>query len=426
MAVSGITSLEEVLEDGFASARRKRQRQLVASGAAAGVSAGLNAPLAGVFFALEVLPGALRAAASLPSADGDAATRQDTAELDLKSGEAISSALTSALVASLVLKGILGEELALRPGSYGLESSLAELPLYFGLGACAGGVAVLFDGATTAARQVFAKAAPSQGSTVDVRPVLGGLACGLLGLAFPQVLFVGYATLNTILEAGDAPSAAGNGDVMAVLLEGVMSEGVLSELPGLGLASLLVLLLAKLLATAICAGSGLVGGTFAPSLYLGAVLGTFYQAATGTVLTHASDAIAAYQASIGVPIGSWGVIPQLNAGASEVPAYALIGAAATLAAVFRAPMTATLLCFELSRSYSLVLPMLAAAGTGPRVVDWVKQRSVKPATPKAAPKIAPVDVVRPIDASKKPYVVLPGPCSIDNKVSTCMEDDGDE
>lgn len=53
--------------------------------------------------------------------------------------------------------------------------------------------------------------------------------------------------------------------------------------------------------------------------------------------------------------------------AADRSSFASIGAAATLAAVFRAPLTASLLIFELTRGYELVLPLLAAAGTGPLV-----------------------------------------------------------
>ena len=67
----------------------------------------------------------------------------------------------------------------------------------------------------------------------------------------------------------------------------------------------------------------------------------------GDALRWLAESIGAYQTAIGVPIGSWGVIPQLTV--ADAPAYAMIGAAATLASVFRAPLTASLLLFELTR-----------------------------------------------------------------------------
>ena len=59
---------------------------------------------------------------------------------------------------------------------------------------------------------------------------------------------------------------------------------------------------------------------------------------------------------------------------ADTPVYAMVGGAAVLASVFKAPLTATLLLFELTRGYELVLPLLAAAGTGPLVVEWAHRR----------------------------------------------------
>jgi len=336
---------------------------------------------------------------------------------------------------------LIGEELALRTGSYGLESKISELPLYVGLGVLAGGVALLFDSTTNACRQMFAKVpligASDDGASggIDVRPVLGGLLCGLIGLAVPQILFVGYDTLNAILAAGDSPIAAESLDVVQALLDGVLKDGFLGEAgASLGALTLLGLLGAKLFATAICAGSGLIGGTFAPSLFLGATLGAFYQSVTSDLLYELSDAIATYQASIGVPVGTWGVIPSLTV--DEAPAYALIGAAAVLASVFRAPMTATLLVFELCRDYDLVLPLLAAAGTGPRVVEWAKSQTLatpKAAAPKAAaPKVggasahvagSPIEVIRQTATGAATRVKVPDDCQVDFLTETCLEED---
>ena len=81
-------------------------------------------------------------------------------------------------------------------------------------------------------------------------------------------------------------------------------------------------------------------------------------AAAGGGLAFLAEAIANYQTSIGLPVGSWGVIPQLTV--ADAPAYAMIGAAATLASVFRAPLTSSLLLFELTRAYDIVLPRIVA------------------------------------------------------------------
>jgi H+/Cl- antiporter ClcA len=59
---------------------------------------------------------------------------------------------------------------------------------------------------------------------------------------------------------------------------------------------------------------------------------------------------------------------------SDVPAYAMVGAASTLAALFRAPLTASLLLFELTRSYDILIPLLASAGVGSLVSDIVESK----------------------------------------------------
>lgn len=454
------------------AASLRRQRQLVAAGAAAGVAAGFNAPLAGVFFALEIVSEAVRSAAVVEpegasggNTDSNAApsglSRRDTAELDVKSKEAISATVISALIASFVVQQLLGSELALRPGLYSLRSPALELPLYVGLGALSGGVALLFEKTSATSRSVFnsvgAPATPPTAADGAVssesdappasfmwsgeaaRPVLGGLACGLVGLAFPQVLFFGYSTLNAILAAGDTDGAAESLNAVGRLATELSGGVATSErLDGFGGLNLLLLLFAKLLATSICIGSGLVGGTFAPSLFFGAVLGAFYQAFAGEVLENLADAIAAYQISIDVPVGSWGVIPQLTV--ADAPAYALVGAAATLASVFRAPLTASLLFLEQTRGYDIVLPLLAACGTGPLVVDYARRRSNPPPATSAnnpAGDVLPVRLVMPplseeceaevlpedLDACEvEPYVVLPEECDVDNRVAFCLED----
>ena len=187
----------------------RQQRELIAAGAAAGVAAGFNAPLAGVFFALEVVSEAVRAAVPAEEASAEEASaggrggqrssqrglalRQDLAELDIKSSEAIAATVISALVAAVAVQYLLGDDLALRPGDYSTAGSLVQLPLYVGLGVLSGGVALLFKWASETSRELFARlgdgsAAGDPSWAVLSRPAVGGLACGLVGAAFPQAL----------------------------------------------------------------------------------------------------------------------------------------------------------------------------------------------------------------------------------------------
>jgi hypothetical protein len=144
---------------------------------------------------------------------------------------------------------------------------------------------------------------------------LGGLAVGLMALGFPEVLGVGYDTIEALLGR----------------------EG------GIALLTLLGLLVVKLLATGISSATGFVGGGFAPSLFLGAVLGSVY----------------------GQVLGDGG----LHLPVAEPPAYAMVGMAAVLAGSARAPLTALLLLFELTHDIRIVLPLMAAAGLSSALVE---------------------------------------------------------
>ena len=161
--------------------------------------------------------------------------------------------------------------------------------------------------------------------------------------------------------------------------------------------------------------AGLVGGTFAPSLFFGAVLGVAYQSLAGEALEHLATAIANYQTSIGVEVGSWGVIPQLSV--ADAPAYAMIGAAATLASVFRAPLTASVLIFELTRGYDIVLPLLAAAGTGPLVVEFAGRVSSAPAARSSAASASAATTTAPSAAKLVVTTAVDEECSLAEEAS---------
>lgn len=266
----------------------ERQQLLLGAGAAAGLAAGFNAPIAGVFFALEVVLGTTFATS------------------------AVSVLLLAAVVSAWIAQIGLGFKPAFALLDYDVRS-LLELPLYIGLGLSASLVSVLYKRSMAFAQQSF------QGHILGLQwlakipqplhPVLGGAIIGLVALQLPQILGVGYETVEAMLQ-----------DVQ------------------FSLTLVLALLVAKLIMTALSFGSGFVGGVFAPALFLGASLGSAY----AKVLAIAFPMLHPYMAS--------------------PPAYAMVGMAAVLAGSVRAPLTAILLLFELTQDYRIVLPLMAAVG----------------------------------------------------------------
>ncbi|MBW4472362.1 MAG: chloride channel protein [Stenomitos rutilans HA7619-LM2] len=277
---------------------KERQRLLLGAGAAAGLAAGFNAPIAGVFFALEVVLGTTFATS------------------------AVSVVLLSAVVAALIAQIGLGGQPPFTLPSYEVRSPL-ELPLYLGLGLFASLVSIAYTQSIQTAQQLF----DGQISGLRwmgrlpsaLRPAVGGLCVGMVALQFPQILGIGYETVEAMLR--DAH--------FSLLL-------------------LLSLLITKLVMTAVSLGSGLVGGLFAPAMFLGASLGAVYGKAMAIVLPIAPGSIAA------------------------PPAYAMVGMAAVLAASARAPLTAILLLFELTRDYRIILPLMAAVSLSVWLVDRLR------------------------------------------------------
>jgi H+/Cl- antiporter ClcA len=326
-------------------ARIQRNRLLLCSGAAAGVAAGFNAPLAGVFFALEIMQQSLPPLA--PRGGGTAATEvassespsvpventwflQDKETDFLSSGTGgITAVLLASVLSALVSQIYLGDSLALGVPSYELKEPLVELPMYLLLGVISGVVAGCFSALAQLSKGFFdGKVGPSvvQDAMTTLpkwtKPAIGGLVCGVVGIAFPQILFFGYETLNTLLART-------------------------SYLPTQTVFSLVIV---KVFTTAVAAGSGLVGGTFAPALFLGGMVGACFHDIVAQIflLTHESP----FQLA-------------------DIQAYAIVGSAGVLSALFRAPLTASLLLFELTRDYEVLLPVLASAGVGSIVGDIV-------------------------------------------------------
>ncbi|MHB8532525.1 MAG: chloride channel protein [Solirubrobacteraceae bacterium] len=250
-------------------------RLLVACGAAGGISATFNAPIAGVFFALELI---------------------------LRNFETRSFGLVvlSSVTADAIGRAAFGSHPFLTLPSFSFSSPV-ELVLYALLGVLATGVGlgfvrVLYSGEDIADR--LWKERPEW-----LRPAAGGLLLGLLLLAVPQMYGVGYPVLQSA----------------------VAGHYVLLALVGL--------LAAKILATSLTMWIGGSGGVFAPSLFMGAMLGSAYGQVAHRLLPHL---------------------------AAAPGAYGLVGMGAVFAAAARAPITAVIIIFELTGDYRIILPLMFA------------------------------------------------------------------
>ncbi len=267
----------------------RRLRTMVGCGAAAGIAGAFNAPIAGALFAVEIIL-------------GDFGVPQ------------FSPIVISSVVATVVSRYFLGDMPAFIVPRYELVSGFELIP-YALLGLVAAFVGVGFTTLLYRVEDVFdAMRVPD-----ITKPAIGGLLVGVLALAFPHILGVGYETID-----------------MALAGKGVWYL-------------LLALILLKLFATSVTLGSGGSGGIFAPSLFLGAMTGGLL----GTLVHH--------------------LFPSVTAGPG---AYALVGMGAVVAATTHAPLTAMIIIFEMTGDYKIIPSVMAACVISVLLATRLKRTSI--------------------------------------------------
>jgi chloride channel protein, CIC family len=209
----------------------------------------------------------------------------------------LGSVVLSSATSWMVLHLVVGDEPLFHVSPYHLVHPL-ELLMYALLGIVGGLGSVAFVKLLLGLRRRFLELPRNTGW---LQPVAGGLVVGILGFFMPQVLGVGYDQVDRVL-AGD-----------------------------LVLRTVAILAVLKIVATAFCYASGNAGGIFGPSLFIGAMLG----AAVGSI-AHL-------------------IMPGYTAGPG---AYALVGMGTAFAGIVRAPLTSVIMIFELTRDYSIIVPLM--------------------------------------------------------------------
>lgn len=253
---------------------RRNMRMIASTGAAAGIAAAFNTPITGVLFVMEEVVAAWNAGV-------------------------LGSIVLSAVSAVVVVRSFLGDATLFQVPRF-LLTDPSELLIYALTGIVGGVLAAWFTRYVTRIRGWVLQLKPVARHSL---PVVAGLVVGVTGIWAPEVLGSGYAAIESALH---------------------------DQFPWRVLAVLAIL---KLVTTSLSFCAGTPGGMFAPTLFIGAMLG----------------------GSIGGLAHLYWPFPT-----SPASAYVLVGIGTFFAGVFRAPMTSIFMVFEVSGTYAIILPVMIA------------------------------------------------------------------
>ncbi len=256
-----------------------RMKVYIAAGCAGGIGAMFNAPIAGVFFASEIV---LMGSYNTTS---------------------FSALVISSAMATVVSRAYYGASPAFPIPAYDLVNPLVEIPLYVLMGIVIGAIAVLHIKFFYYIRDRFDEV----NVNIYVKPIIGAFIVGMIGIFFPQAMGDGYYYIETVLKG----------------------EGLVHVM--------FALIFLKILATAITLGSGGAGGVFAPTLFIGAVIGGTF----GGIMHY--------------------LLPEYVANPG---AYGAVGIGAFLGAVTHSPLTAIFLLFEMTGNYMIIIPIMLTSIIG--------------------------------------------------------------
>ena len=251
---------------------REKLRLIAPVGAAAGLAAAFNAPLTAVLFVIEEVIGRWTAGIL---------------------GAVVLSAISSAVVE----RWFLGDEPLFRVPAYHLEH-VGELGAYASLGVIGGFASLIFVKYVAYLRPKLRELPPW---TQYFQPAAAGLLIGFIGIKFPQVMGAGYSYMDQAMHEQYT------WQILALL-------GAL-----------------KIISTGLSFSSGTPGGLFAPTLFMGAMIGGAVGMAEHQIVPY-----------LAIPVGS----------------YALIGMGTLFAGILRAPMTSVFMILEVSGNYTIIVPVI--------------------------------------------------------------------